>query len=198
MESKVKITITNKLTGYSCGGIFDSLENANDYIDRQKAKSKHPIGKAKHEVIVDEKVAPNERAIYKEDRSLTSLHETEGFHPVIDEDDGSILYYEKIHHVYTIPCEYEVTVEEYIDSNKNRNDRDRILSKTDWLFVADTPVPTIYRGYYKNYRQMLRDLDLESVAQVEDFEQWLMRTNSQEFMDGGEAEAIIKKFKYYL
>ena len=197
METKIKVHVKNVVNNREYGTIFDSQEEANSWVEKQKKKQNW--GKNEHEVICDEKVAPNSRAIYVEDRSLTSDLPQEGYEPVLDDEDESvILYYEKLQHVYKIPCEYEVTIEEYVDASANMNLRDKILSKTDWLFVSDTPIPSAHRLYYKNYRQHLRTLDVNAVPSIESFENYLKRTAPNEFLDGGEAEQIIKKFNYYL
>ena len=196
--NKLKVTITNTLTGYSCGGTFDSQAEVDAYLAKQKAKKVHPMGKAEHDVVVPEKVAPNNRAVFKEDRNLTSNFPEEGYEPVLDDDGETVLYYEKTEYVYTIPCEYEISTEEFIDSSANKNLRDKILAATDWLFVSDTPIPSAHRLYYKNYRQLLRDLDVNVVPSLETFENYLRRTAPEQFLDGGQSEQIIKKFKYYL
>lgn len=72
-----------------------------------------------------------------------------------------------------------------------------ILSKTDWLFVSDNPIPAKRRKYYKEYRQLLRDHKSE-VSDIETFDHWLKRNYPNEFMDGGEASSIIKQFNSYI
>lgn len=107
-----------------------------------------------------------------------------------------------------LPADYIV---EYIDEDlydrENKlerliKERDNILCKTDWLFIADVKVDQKHRKLYMTYRQYLRDLPKKignsEAIKIESFENWLRRLYPEEFMDGGEQEEIIKKFKYYL
>lgn len=193
--NKVKVSVKNNVTGREYGQILDSQELADAWIEKQTQKESW--GKNQYDVVVDEMVAPNERAIYKEDRSLTENQPTEGYEPVIDEDTGDVLYYEKVKHVYTIPCEYVVTVEDYVDHSANEKFRNHILKNTDWLFISDVSINTADRNIYREYRQYLRDIPL-SAAKIEDFSEWLRRNYPEQFMDGGRSEELIAKFSYYL
>lgn len=193
--NKVKVSVKNNVTGREYGQVLDSQELADAWIEKQTQKESW--GKNQYDVVVDEMVAPNERAIYKEDRSLTENQPTEGYEPVIDEDTGDVLYYEKVKHVYTIPCEYVVTVEDYVDYSANEKFRNHILKNTDWLFISDVSINTADRNIYREYRQYLRDIPL-SAAKIENFSEWLRRNYPEQFMDGGRSEELIAKFSYYL
>lgn len=50
----IKVEIQNELTGYSCGGRFDTLEEANEYVAKQEAKVSHPMGKPERYIKSDE------------------------------------------------------------------------------------------------------------------------------------------------
>jgi uncharacterized protein YfcZ (UPF0381/DUF406 family) len=107
-----------------------------------------------------------------------------------------------------LPAEYTV---EYIDEalhdreNKMdslRKERNHILCKTDWLFMSDVKVEQADRKKYIEYRQLLRDLPKRlgdySEIKIETFSEWLRRKYPEEFMDGGKAKRLIKKFNAYL
>jgi hypothetical protein len=79
-----------------------------------------------------------------------------------------------------------------------KKQRDEILCKTDWLFVADNPVPSKHRNYYKEYRQYLRKFDFNRDGRFEEFEHWLRRNYPTLFMDGGDHKEVIERFFHYL
>lgn len=107
-----------------------------------------------------------------------------------------------------LPADYTV---EYIDEalhdrenkmDRLRRERNNILCKTDWLFMPDVKVEQVDRKKYIEYRQLLRDLPKRlgeySEIKIETFSEWLRRKYPEEFMDGGKAKRLIKKFNAYL
>ena len=83
-----------------------------------------------------------------------------------------------------------------------RNQRNNILCKTDWLFISDVKIDQKWRKKYVEYRDYLRNLpkrvNEKQNIYLEPFAHWLRRNYPEEFMDGGDAEEIVKKFNTYL
>ena len=114
------------------------------------------------------------------------------------------------------PNDYEIEVVELLpDGSKKpeevppitdpleilREERNKILCATDWLFISDVSIPQKHRKAYAEYRAYLRDITKSannSKVVIEDFEHWLRRKHPEEFMDGGKGDQIIKRFKTYL
>ena len=174
----IRVIITRK-DGAKYSGSFESQQEAKHWVKNHKAKG-------------------------KDAQIITTPNKIEGakFLEEVDGPMGVKLLKQEL------PAEYTV---EYIDEalhdreNKKealRKERDRILCATDWLFMSDVKVDQKHRKLYMQYRQYLRDLPrrLGDAAEIkiEPFEHWLRRLHPEEFMDGGDQEKIIKKFKYYL
>lgn len=102
-----------------------------------------------------------------------------------------------------------VVVFDYND-RKQRADKvcsqiENILDKTDWLFISDVPVSSSWRQIYKAYRQLLRDkhnflqksfnVAPDSEFAFEKFSNYMRRLYPNQFLDGGEGIAMIKKFE---
>jgi hypothetical protein len=114
------------------------------------------------------------------------------------------------------PKDYEIEVVELLpDGSKKpeevppitdpleilREERNKILCATDWLFISDVSIPQKHRKAYAEYRTYLRDITKsknDSNLSIEEFEHWLRRKHPEEFMDGGKGDQIIKRFKVYL
>ena len=91
---------------------------------------------------------------------------------------------------------YKVEVLEIGDVPDNLGDIQIILTKTDWLFIADVIMEKEYRIEFKKYREYLRKLP--RTTKIEDFSDWLRRTRPDYFMEGRQGPDMIKKFKTYL
>jgi hypothetical protein len=107
------------------------------------------------------------------------------------------------HHAMKIEGVEVEYVEEVMHNRKAkmqalRVQRDRILDGTDWLFIADGKIEPKWRKMYMTYRQYLRDLPQKigpnKPIKIEPFKNWLRRIHPEEFMDGGKATEILKKF----
>lgn len=80
-----------------------------------------------------------------------------------------------------------------------RASRNAILCATDWLMLPDVRLDQKHRKLYVTYRQYLRDCPRGNLTyRIEEFSHWLRRNHPEEFMDGGESELIIKRFKTYI
>lgn len=140
----------------------------------------------------------------KEETILTTPTRIKGTE-VLEEVDGPMgitLYKQKLEADYTI--EYTKFDEETRDNKLNTllHKRDDILLKTNWLFISDVKVEQKHRKYYVEYRDYLRNLEKtignSEIIGMEEFDHWLRRKYSEEFMDGGNSEKIINKFKKHL
>jgi hypothetical protein len=183
-----------------------------------KFSARQQWGKNEFHDIREENVHGNSRAVFVEEIVTEMPSFDEDGQPVmltvavLDENGNQVLgendqpikediqaVDDVITYKFKIPVEYEVEVIECFDDEQEikKEERDRILKGSDWLFVSDVPVPTSYRNYYRDYRTSLRSLNVE-VSSIEVFEDFLRRTQPGEFMDGGDGVAIVAKFNYYL
>ena len=174
----IRVLITRK-DGASFTGSFDTEQEAEEWVKNHKAKGK------------DAKIVTTPNRI----DGAKFIEEVKG--PM-----GVKLLKQELPADYTV--EY---IEEHLYGREEKwkqliKERDNILCKTDWLFIADVKVEQKHRKMYMTYRQYLRDLPKKignsEAIKIESFENWLRRIYPEEFMDGGEQEEIIKKFKYYL
>jgi hypothetical protein len=82
-----------------------------------------------------------------------------------------------------------------------KDKRDAILCATDWIFLPDLKFDQKHRRIYMEYRQVLRDvpqnLRKDKPVTFESFDHWVKRKHPEEFMDGGNGQKIIYRFKYY-
>ena len=174
----IRVNITRK-DGALFSGVFDTEAEAEQWVKNHKVKG-------------------------KDAQIITTPNKIEGakFLEKVDGPMGVKLIKQEL------PAEYEV---EYIDKalydreNKMdtlREERDKILCATDWLFISDVKIDQKHRKLYMTYRQYLRYLPRKigdtAEIKIEPFENWLRRLHPEEFMDGGDHKKIIKKFKYYL
>jgi len=90
-----------------------------------------------------------------------------------------------------------VDVYEQFRIDENMRQIRALLSGSDWLFIADVPVSKDHRGYYKNYRQYLRDLK-HSTKKIMTIEEYLRLNQPQLFLDGGKGKEIVNKFNTYI
>jgi hypothetical protein len=100
-----------------------------------------------------------------------------------------------------IDAEFKVVISKVTEFEKLVEKRNKILCATDWLFISDVSIPQKHRKAYAEYRTYLRDITKstnDSNLSIEEFEHWLRRKHPEEFMDGGNSEQIIKRFKAYL
>lgn len=82
---------------------------------------------------------------------------------------------------------------------KLRAFRNGILCATDWLMLPDVKLDQKHRKMYVTYRQYLRDCTKSNFNyKIEEFSHWVRRNHPEEFMDGGDAEEIISRFKTYI
>ena len=194
-----KISIQNLVTGRSYRAIFESQTEADAWIEKQS--SKESWGKNEIIDIKDEQSHENARAVFVEEVITQEVFFDENFEPVQDED-GDTVFEDSIKYKFRIPQEYIVTVEDFVDFSSAKKQVEDTLDATDWLFVSDVSMPTSYRQAYIEYRQILRDLHnritdglaSDSDASVESFENFMQRTRSNEFLDGGNGLDMIKKF----
>lgn len=91
---------------------------------------------------------------------------------------------------------YNITIEEIGDVESNLAEVQRILTKTDWLFIADVVIDKEYRVEFKKYREYLRKLP--RTTKIEEFESWLRRTRPELFLEGRSGPKMVNKFKTYL
>lgn len=148
---------------------FDSKEEANIWIDNQKKLG--TWGKPELIMQVVKPVPPME---------------------VVEEIIGPLGKVYKVR----IPAEYTITIEEVPEIECNLSEIQKILSKTDWLFISDVPLDKEFRVVFKNYRAYLRKLP--RTTRIENLEQWLRRTRPEYFMEGRQGPRMVEKFNTYL
>lgn len=179
----MKVEIRNLVTNREYKAEFETEAKLDAWVQMQLDKGmKCPWGKPEHEVIKRENVAPNDRAVFVEevilqeevrgDLHLPTLDENGNV--VIDEDGNTvtqiiadqILQEEERGYKFRIPVEYEIYKDVApIDKSpiyfqELRDARSLVLRDTDWSQLADAPLSTDERNYYREYRQYLRDLPL--------------------------------------
>jgi hypothetical protein len=152
------------------GATFETEQEAKEWIKKQEAKGSW--GKATVEMVVTEVVKPME---------------------LIEEVKGPMGV--KAYKI-RLPADYEVVIEEVLGVDDNLADVQRLLTKTDWLFIADVVIEKEYRVEFKKYREYLRKLP--RTTKIEEFSDWLKRTRPDYFMEGKQGPDMIKKFKTYL
>ena len=194
-----KVLIQNSVTGKSYEATFKTQSEAGTWISKQTTKESW----GKNEIIdlKDEQSHENPRAVFVEEVVTQNVKYDENFQPVEDEN-GDVVFEDSVKYKFRIPQEYEVIIEEYVDFSSAKKQVEDTLDATDWLFVSDVSMPTSYRQAYIEYRQILRDLhnritdglSSDSDANVESFENFMQRTRSNEFLDGGNGLDMIKKF----
>lgn len=94
----IKVEIINELTNYSCGGSFDTLEEAQAYVDKQKAKSKHPMGKPERYIKTEELPA----------ELVGRVLNTRTVEPQVEEGEVAESYEESL-----VQCDYVVTITDF-------------------------------------------------------------------------------------
>lgn len=152
------------------GAEFETEKEAKDWVEQQEAKGHW--GKAAVEMIVTDVVRPME---------------------LIEEVTGPMGV--KAYKV-RFPADYEVVIEEVPEVQCNLAEIQRLLTKTDWLFIADVLMEKEYRVEFRKYREYLRKLP--RTTKIEEFSDWLRRTRPDYFMEGKQGPDMIKKFRTYL
>jgi len=134
--------------------------------------------------------------------------------PVLDEEGNPTFEQvpameEVVMHRVRVPQEFTVLVDEVPEDLTSQYHAEmqkkveKVLDATDWLFVSDVVIPPAYRQAYIEYRQVLRDHHSRDIStfsneesfNFESFDNFMRRTRSNEFLDGGSGEAIISKFE---
>ena len=214
----MKAYITNNVNGSKYQVQKDSVQELNDFVAYQKAKARCPWGKLEQNLIVKPLEYP-ERAVFVEELSRQELSFDENFNPIMievvsqDEDGNEVITEEQafetvIMHKVRIPQEFTVVIDEVPEDLRPqhlarlRGEIENILDKTDWLFISDVTIESAHRLIYKNYRAQLRNSHSRDMSyytsdesfKAESFENYLRRVQPEQFLDGGQSAAIIKKF----
>ena len=215
----MKAFIKNLVNGKEYMVSRDTREELDSFIQYQKDKKVCPWGSLEQILLVDESEYP-ERAELVEVVTTLEPKFNEDFEPVMEvvrqeeNEDGEMIdiyeqaFVEVVKHKVRIPQEFTVTIDEVPEDmtemylKELRDKIEHILDKTDWLFVSDVIIPSTHRTIYKDYRQKLRDqhnydasyYNSESEYVIESFDNYVRRTKPELFLDGGDGEAIIKKF----
>jgi hypothetical protein len=179
----MKIEILNNVTGKEFKAEFETEQELDSWVDAQLNKGmKCPWGKPEYEVLESENIAPNDRAEFIEtvilaeevrgdleiplfDENQLPILDQEG-NPTVQILADQILQEEVIKYKFRIPCEYELFKDTTpldkapIYFAELREAREKTLRDTDWSQLADAPLSTNDRTYYREYRQYLRDLPL--------------------------------------
>lgn len=174
----ITVVITRK-DGSILKGFFKDRKLAEEWVSKHKLK-----GKEEQEITTPTRI-----------KGSKLIEEVEGpmgitLHKQLLEADFKVEYLEE-----------DLETREY-KLSQLRKERDKILKNTDWLFISDVDIDTKHRKFYKEYRHYLRNLTKTigkaEVFNFEKFDHWLRRNYPEQFMDGGKADIIIKKFNYYL
>lgn len=165
-----KVSVTNNINNKTYQGVFDTEQEAHDWIKSQKKKGSW--GKKEQIMLVTKVVKPME---------------------LIEEVTGPLGI--KVYKV-KLPADYEVVIEEVPEIECNLSEIQKILSKTDWLFISDVPLDKEFRVVFKDYRAYLRKLP--RTTRIENLEQWLRRTRPEYFMEGRQGPRMVEKFNTYL
>ena len=174
----IKVLITKK-SGGSFANTLPSQKEAEEWVKNHKAKGKDA------QIVT----TPNRIAGAK-------------FIEEVDGPMGVKLLKQELPAEYTVEYIDEALYDRENKMDRIRKERNNILCKTDWLFISDVRIEQKHRKYYIDYRQFLRELPKRlgdyAEIKIESFQDWLRRNYPEEFMDGGKAEKIVKKFNAYL
>lgn len=103
----IKVSIQNSVNGRSFGATFETQAEADVWINQQV--SKQSWGKNVYDSILEENIAPNERAIFVEEviEQLESVDESGNL--ILDEQGNPVME-DLIRYKFNTPVEYQIEI----------------------------------------------------------------------------------------